>query len=105
MLAQVTIIPVGTGEEMKELVAKVLRIVDDSDLDYQFTSMSTLLEGEWEEVMAVIRRCHQEVRRFSERVVTYILLDDRRGVSDRLRGKVLETEYVLGRSLKTKGLT
>lgn len=105
MLAEIRILPVGTGEETKELVAKTVAIVEKSELDYQLTAMGTLLEGEWEEVMFVIQKCHEEVKKFSERVVTEIVIDDRKDLNGRLKGNVLEVEYVLGKNLKTAGLT
>mgnify|MGYP001246038647 CR=1 FL=1 len=105
MLVEFRIIPVGTGEETKELVAKTLAIVEKSELDYQLTAMGTLLEGEWEEITFVIKKCHDEIKQFSERVVTEIVIDDRKDVKNRLKGSVLEVEYVLGKSLQTGGLT
>lgn len=105
MLVEFRIIPVGTGEETKELVAKTLAIVEKSELDYQLTAMGTLLEGEWEEITFVIKKCHDEIKQFSERVVTEIVIDDRKDVKNRLKGSVLEVEYVLGKGLQTGGLT
>ncbi len=105
MLAQVSIVPVGTGEEMKELIAKALKIIDKSELDYQLTSMGTIIEGEWEEILALIKKCHDEVKNFAVRVVTNILIDDRKDMTGRLKGKVLEVEYALGEALKTNDLT
>lgn len=105
MLVEFRIIPVGTGEETKELVAKTLAIVEKSELDYQLTAMGTLLEGEWEEIAFVIKKCHDEIKQFAERVVTEIVIDDRKDVKNRLKGNVLEVEYVLGKGLQTGGLT
>ncbi|RMD89382.1 MAG: thiamine-binding protein [Calditrichaeota bacterium] len=105
MLAQVTITPVGTGEEMKDLIAKALKIIDKSEVDYQLTSMGTILEGDWEEVMALIKKCHDEIKNFADRVVTNIIIDDRKGMTGRLKNKILEVEYAVGGSLKTAGLT
>ena len=105
MLVEFRILPVGTGEEIKELVAKTLAIVEKSDLDYQLTAMGTLLEGGWEEIMFVIQKCHDEIKKSAERVVTEIIIDDRKDMKGRLKGNVLEVEYVLGRNLKTGGLT
>lgn len=105
MLAQISIVPVGTGEEIKELIAKVLKIVDKSELDYQLTSMGTIIEGDWDEIMALVRKCHEEIRNFADRIVTNITIDDRKNMTGRLKNKVLEVEYALGGSLKTEGLT
>ncbi|MFQ5825199.1 MAG: MTH1187 family thiamine-binding protein [bacterium] len=105
MLAQVSIIPVGTGEEMKELIAKALKIIEKSELDYQLTSMGTIIEGDWDEIIVLIKKCHEEVKNFAERVVTNILIDDRKDMTGRLKNKVLEVEYAIGESLKTNDLT
>lgn len=105
MLAQISIIPVGTGEEMKELIAKALKIVDNSELDYQLTSMGTIIEGDWDEIMALVKKCHEEIRNFADRIVTNITIDDRKNMTGRLKNQVLEVEYAVGGSLKTEGLT
>lgn len=105
MLVEFRIIPVGTGEELKEYLAKILAVVEKSELDYQLTAMGTLLEGEWEEIMFVVKKCHDEIKKLSERVVTEIIVDDRKDMKGRLKGNVLEVEYVLGKNLQTGGLT
>ena len=105
MLAQFTVTPVGTGEETKELVAKALKIIDKSELNYQLTSMGTIIEGEWEEVIFLIKKCHEEVKQFADRVVVSITIDDRRGMKDRLQKNVLDVEYAVGGDLRTMGLT
>ena len=105
MLAQISIIPVGTGEEMKELIAKTLKIIEKSELDYQLTSMGTIIEGDWDEIITLVKKCHEEIKNFADRIVTNILIDDRQDMSGRLKNKVLEVESAIGGSLKTEGLT
>ena len=55
--------------------------------------------------MFVIQKCHTEIKKFAERVLTEITIDDRKDMAGRLKGNVLEVEYVLGKSLETGGLT
>ncbi len=105
MLAHVSITPVGTGEETKELIAKAVKIIDMSELDYQLTSMGIIIEGNWEEVMFLIKKCHDEVKNFAERIVTNITVDDRKDLQNRLKSNVLEIEYSVGGALRTAGLT
>lgn len=105
MLAEIQFIPVGTGEEIKELIAKTVDIIEQSELDYQHTSMGTIVEGEWDEIMALVRKCHDRLLEDAGRVVTHIKIDDRKDARNRLRRQVLEVEYALGRGLKTGGLT
>jgi uncharacterized protein (TIGR00106 family) len=105
MLAQVSITPVGTGEETKELTAKTLKIIEKSELEYQLTSMGMIIEGEWDEVLFLIKKCYEEVKRFSDRVVVNIVIDDRKKMSGRLKSAVLDVEYAVGGELHTAGLT
>ncbi|MDQ7053006.1 MAG: MTH1187 family thiamine-binding protein [candidate division KSB1 bacterium] len=105
MLAEIQFIPIGTGEETKELIAKTVDLIEKSDLDYQLTSMGTIVEGEWDEIMTLVRKCHEKLFEDASRVVTNIVIDDRKDAKNRLKGNVLDIEYALGRGLKTGGLT
>ena len=88
MLASFSVVPMGAGDGVKEIVAEALAIVDDSGLSYQLGPMHTVIEGETEQVLDVILRCHHRVLELAPRVLTNITLDDRKGAVDRLRGKV-----------------
>jgi uncharacterized protein (TIGR00106 family) len=99
MLAEFTISPMSKGESMAESIAAILRIVDESGLPYQFHSMGTVVEGEWDDVMALIRRCHEAALGMSFRVATQIKIDDYPGRTSRLTGKVADVERVVGKKL------
>jgi len=101
MVVEFSIVPVGKGEELAGLVAKVIDIIDRSGLAYQLTSMGTLVEGDWDEVFALIKACHRKMRREAGRVLTHIAVDDRARAKGRLKGKVEDVEKTLGRRLKT----
>ena len=100
MLAQFSIVPLGKGESVSEYVSKVLKIVDDRGLSYKVTPMGTVVEGEWDEVMALIRTCHLEVLKGNPRLITTITIDDRPGKPDRITEKVRSIEKILGRELR-----
>jgi uncharacterized protein YqgV (UPF0045/DUF77 family) len=59
--------------------------------------MFTNIEGEWDEVMAVIHRCVEAVAARSPRVSVVIKVDYRPGVTDALHRKVEAVERELGR--------
>ncbi len=99
MLASFSVIPMGVGEKVKEQVAEVVAIVDASGLPYKLGSMQTTVEGEQEEVLLLIMKCHRHMRRLAPRVLTSITIDDREGATDRLDGKVKDVEGVLGKDL------
>jgi uncharacterized protein (TIGR00106 family) len=100
MLACFTVIPAGVEGGVKHLVAEVLKIVDESGLAYKLGAMNTTLEGEPDEVMEVIMRCHRRMLELCPRVLTNISIDDRKGASGRLTGKVLDVEQLLGKKLE-----
>ncbi len=100
MLASFAVVPMGTQDGVKKLVAEVLAIVDASGLPYKLGAMHTTIEGDAEPVMDVIMRCHRRMLELAPRVLTSITIDDRRGASGRLAGKVKDVEEVLGKKLE-----
>lgn len=96
MLASFSIIPIGEGEELKELIAKAVSIIDKSGLSYKLGAMQTTVEGSQEEVLSVIMKCHNELLKESARVLTHITIDDRKGAQGRLEGKVFDVKNILG---------
>jgi uncharacterized protein (TIGR00106 family) len=78
MIAEFSVMPIGEGESLSPYVAECLKIVRSSGLDHELTPMGTILQGELDEVMATIISCHRKVVSMSDRVVTYIKIDDRR---------------------------
>jgi uncharacterized protein (TIGR00106 family) len=100
MIVEFSVVPVGQGEELAGPVAKILDIIDRSGLPYQLTAMGTLVEGDWDEVLGLVRRCHEAMRGEAGRVLTHIAIDDRTGAAGRITGKVRDVEKTLGRTLK-----
>ena len=56
MIAAFSISPVGVAESVSQLVAECVGIVRDSGLPNETNAMFTNIEGEWDEVMHVIKR-------------------------------------------------
>jgi uncharacterized protein (TIGR00106 family) len=100
MLVQFSIVPLGTGESVSEGVAEVIRIVDESGLPYRTNPMGTVVEGEWDELMTLIRKCHKEALKSAPRVLTSISIDDRPGKTERIIEKIKSVEKRLGREIK-----
>jgi uncharacterized protein (TIGR00106 family) len=99
MVVSFSVVPIGVGEELKEQIAKVLDLIDQSGLPYKLGAMQTTVEGEEAEVMGLVMRCHRLMRAVAPRVLTHIAIDDRQGATGRLEGKVADVESVLGRKL------
>jgi len=88
MLAEFSVVPIGEGESVSEYVAECLRIVQSSGVEYQLTPMATVLEGDLEEVMGVILQCHRRILEMSNRVITSIKIDDRKGRKGAMKEKI-----------------
>jgi uncharacterized protein (TIGR00106 family) len=99
MIVEFTIIPIGKGESISEYVSQVVDIVDDSGIDYKLTPMGTIIEGEWNEVMDLIKKCHHHVKDQSNRVDTRIVIDDRKGKKNRITRKIKSVESKLNREV------
>ncbi|MDO5098448.1 MAG: MTH1187 family thiamine-binding protein [Corynebacterium sp.] len=78
--------------EMSEAVAAAVKIVRESGLPNETNAMFTLIEGEWDEVMAVVKAATEAVLAVSPRVGLVLKADIRPGVSGQLRGKVESVE-------------
>ena len=99
MLAQFTIIPLDKGMHFSAYVARMTEIIENSGLPNKLTAMSTIVEGEWDEVMAVIKACRDELARDSKRLSVNISIDDRVGATGSLEGKIKSVEEKLGREV------
>jgi uncharacterized protein (TIGR00106 family) len=99
MLIQLTVVPLGGDIHLSDEIAEVLKMVDDSGLPYQLTPSGTCIEGEWDEVMELVRHCHERVRRDSPHVITTIRIEDDQGATDKLRRNITSVEEKAGRKL------
>jgi uncharacterized protein (TIGR00106 family) len=95
MIAAFSITPLGVGDSVSELVADAVRIVRDSGLPNETNAMFTNVEGEWDDVMALIKQCVMRVAEDAPRVSVVIKLDHRPGVEDALHRKVAAVEEKL----------
>lgn len=75
MLAEFSITPTS-GPHMGDDIAKVIEILESSGLDYRLGPMSTTVEGDLEQVMGAIQRCHATIAEEHARVITTIVLDE-----------------------------
>ena len=71
-----------------DAVAAAVRVVRDSGLPNKTDSMFTTIEGEWDEVFAVVKRATEEAGKYGSRVSLVIKADIRPGYSGELTAKV-----------------
>jgi uncharacterized protein (TIGR00106 family) len=95
MLAAFSITPLGVGDSVSAPVADAVRLVRESGLPNETNAMFTNVEGEWDEVMALIGRCVATVAEHAPRVSVVIKVDYRPGAEDALHAKVEAVEAQL----------
>ena len=96
MLVEFNITPIDKeGKSLSEYIAKTINIIKESGLQYELHAMGTLVEGDAKEVFDLIKKCHLNMTRFSDRVSTSIKIDDRKRATGRLKGKVASVENKL----------
>ncbi|MFE9248299.1 MTH1187 family thiamine-binding protein [Streptomyces sp. NPDC007088] len=95
MIVAFSVSPLGVGEDVGEYVAEAVRVVRESGLPHRTDAMFTSVEGEWDEVMDVVKRATAAVEARSFRVSLVLKADIRRGVTDGLTAKVETVERYL----------
>jgi uncharacterized protein (TIGR00106 family) len=98
MIVAFSISPSGGDETggVGEAVAEAIRVVRASGLPNETNAMFTNLEGEWDDVMAVVKRAVEAVAAISPRVSLVLKADIRPGYTDQLTAKVERIERALG---------
>lgn len=92
MLVAFSVTPLGAGEEVGGLVAEAVRVVRASGLPNRTDAMFTTIEGEWDEVMAVVKEATDAVAARAPRVSLVVKADIRPGVTGALDAKVESVE-------------
>jgi uncharacterized protein (TIGR00106 family) len=87
-----SVTPIGAGEGVGRAVAEAVRVVRASGLPSHTDAMFTLVEGEWDEVMAVVKQAVDAVLALAPRVSVVLKADIRPGVTDGLATKVESVE-------------
>jgi uncharacterized protein (TIGR00106 family) len=97
MLVAFSISPSAADESgsVSEAVAAAVKVVRDSGLPWELTSMFTTVEGEWDEVMGVVKRAVDAVAAVSPRVGLVLKADIRPGFTGQLTAKVERVEQAL----------
>jgi uncharacterized protein (TIGR00106 family) len=103
VLLEMSITPLGKGDSVSQYVAECVDIVDKSGLAYELHAMGTIIEGELDEVLELMRRSIEHMATHSDRVTCAAKIDYRRGRSGRLKSKVESVEQKLGREVRKGG--
>jgi uncharacterized protein (TIGR00106 family) len=90
-IAEISIVPLGTKTpSVSQYVARAIKVLEkEKDIKYEITPMGTIVEGDLDRILAVVRKMHEGV--FGEgvaRVSTTVKIDDRRDKAQGMKDKV-----------------
>jgi uncharacterized protein (TIGR00106 family) len=99
-LLEFSVTPLGAGDSVGQYVARAVDVVDRSGLDYQLHAMGTVVEGDLDQLLEVLKRAIEAVAADCDRVSVSAKIDYRKDHSGALDAKVASVEKRLGRPLK-----
>ncbi|MDP4200527.1 MAG: MTH1187 family thiamine-binding protein [Bacteroidota bacterium] len=100
MLVDYTLVPLGSGTHLSSHISKIVDIIDASGLPYRLTPSGTCIEGEWDDIMNVLRDCQDEARKRSSHIMSFIQIEDEVGEHSKLTRNIASIEESLGRAVK-----
>ncbi len=95
-LIAVAIAPFGIGDELAPQIAEVIKVIQESGLPYNMTSMFTEIEGEWDDVMKVVKDATFILAEKGIRTEVILKADVRPGFTNTMKTKVDKVNEILG---------
>ncbi len=100
VLIEFSMFPLDKGESLSPYVARILDVIDKSGVNYRLNPMGTVLEGNYDEVMEVVRKCFNELEKDCTRISMVLKMDYRKTGESRLDTKIEKIESLLNRKLR-----
>jgi uncharacterized protein (TIGR00106 family) len=90
-IVEVSVVPLGTKTpSVSRCVARAVKVLEqEKDMKYEITAMGTIIEGDLDRILAVVKKMHEET--FGEgvdRVLTTVKIDDRRDKAQTMKAKL-----------------
>jgi uncharacterized protein (TIGR00106 family) len=90
-IAEVSVVPLGTkSPSVSHYVARAIKVLEqEKDIKYETTAMGTIIEGDLDRILAVVKKMHEGI--FGEgvaRVITTVKIDDRRDKAQSMKAKL-----------------
>ena len=96
LIADLCVVPIGVGVSVSKYIAKCERILRDANLDIRLHAYGTNIEGDWDDVMAAIKRCHEAAHEMgAPRISTTLKLGTRTDRNQTIDEKIESVEHKL----------
>ncbi|MFG6178360.1 MTH1187 family thiamine-binding protein [Halomonas sp. THAF12] len=97
VIVDLCVVPMGVGVSVSPHVAACQEVIEASGLEYRMHAYGTNIEGPWDEVMAVVKRCHERVHQMgAPRITSTLKLGTRTDREQGMDDKVASVEALLG---------
>ncbi|GAB2784154.1 MTH1187 family thiamine-binding protein [Halomonas shantousis] len=98
VIIDLCVVPLGVGASVSPYVAECARIIDASGLEHRLHAFGTNIEGPWDEVMSVVRQCHEAVHAMgAPRITTTLHVGTRTDAESSIAGRIDRVESLLGK--------
>ena len=96
VIVDLCVIPLGVGVSVSKYVAECERIIQQAGLSLQLHAYGTNIEGEWDDVFAAVKRCHERIHEMgAPRITTTIKLGTRTDREQSMQDKIASVEEKL----------
>ena len=96
VILEFSVIPIGVGVSLSKYVATCERVLQEAGLHYELHANGTNVEGEWDEVFAAIKRCHETLHALGvPRISTIIKVGTRTDRAQTMAEKVASVQAIL----------
>lgn len=96
VMIDLCVVPVGVGVSVSEYVTACQRVLEEAGLEHQLHAYGTNIQGDWDEVMAAVKRCHEVVHEMgAPRITSSMRLGTRTDRDQTMQDKVDSVETKL----------
>jgi uncharacterized protein (TIGR00106 family) len=98
VLLDMCVVPIGVGVSVSEYIAACQRVLKEAGLNHEMHMYGTNIEGEWDEVMAAVKKCHEVVHQMgAPRISTTIRLGTRTDKNQTMADKIKSVELKISK--------
>ena len=94
VIVDLCVVPMGVGVSVSKYVAECQKVLEEAGLEHRLHAYGTNIQGEWDEVFSVIKRCHERVHAMgAPRITTSIKVGTRTDREQSMQEKIESVQF------------